>query len=96
MSAQGWTLNLPSGNDEGLSSFHETLCQYMCSAHTFLLKILFRAAQVPLVMQGLQARTGLPDPPAALVLREVQDPLGSEVSPAHQEKKGPQEHEEKG
>lgn len=60
------------------------------------LKLFFRAAQVPLVTQGPQARTGLPDPPVALVLLEVQDLLGSEVSLVHQEKKGPQEHEEKG
>lgn len=68
----------------------------MCAAHTLLLKTLFRAAQVPLVMQGLQARMGPPDPPGAPVLLEVQDLLESEVSPAHLEKKGPQEHEEKG
>lgn len=60
------------------------------------LKLFFRAAQVPLVTQGPQVRTGLPDPPVALVLLEVQDLLGSEVSLVHREKKGPQEHEEKG
>lgn len=52
--------------------------------------------QVPLVTQDLQARMGLPDPLVVLVLLEVQDLLESEVSPAHQEKKGPQAHEEKG
>lgn len=68
----------------------------MCAAHAFLLITLSRVAQVPLVTQALQARMGLLDPLAVLVLLEVQDLLESEVSPAHQEKKGPQEPEEKG
>lgn len=68
----------------------------MCAAHAFLLKTLFRVVQVPLATQALQARMGLLDPPAVLVLLEVQDLLASGVSPALQEKKGPQEPEEKG
>lgn len=47
-------------------------------------------------MQGLQARMGLLDPPVVPVLLAVQDLLEQEVSPAHQVKKGHQEHEEKG
>lgn len=62
----------------------------------YLVPLVTMAVQVPLVTQGLQARMGLPDPPVVLVLPGVQDLLESEVSPAHQEKKGPQEREERG
>lgn len=68
----------------------------MCAAHAFLSITLFRVVQVPLVTQDLQARMGLPDPLVVLVLLEAQDLLESEVSPAHQERKGLQVHEEKG
>lgn len=62
----------------------------------YLVPLVTMVVQVPLVMQDLQARMGLPDPLVVLVLLEAQDLLESEVSPAHQEKKGPQAHEEKG
>lgn len=62
----------------------------------YLVPLVTMVVQVPLATQALQARMGLPDPPAVLVLLEVQDLLASGVSPVLQEKKGPQEPEEKG
>lgn len=99
---RGWPLNPPSGNESSLVGFHEersipvSMCCSDNTAHALLFKIPFRVVQVPLVMQGLQARMGLPDPRVALVLLAVQDLLEQEVSPAHQVKKGHQAHEEKG
>lgn len=62
----------------------------------YLVPLVAMVVQVPLVTQGLQARMGPPDPPVVLVLLEVQGLLESGVSPAHQEKKVPQEHKERG
>lgn len=55
-----------------------------------------RVVQVPLVMQGLQARMGLLDPLVMLDLLVAQDLLDYVVSLVLQVKKGLQVHGERG